>query len=207
MGLFELFGRSTKDDLCDAENDSSTIIQVGDIDFEPVQLQDSRLVTNIFYDINDDKKEVVFRQSFLMHNDYKRVDIDIGELDASFVYAPGDNKNDIKFDDDKMTICIGVWDKSYKIVNRFEETAELPEYVTLYRLHNSKAVYKTIITDKNLHRTYIEYHFRRGFDKDLYSQMQLIIPERLAGSESANEAERILDQLVSTYSEEIISDE
>lgn len=48
--------------------------QVGLIEFKNIELPNSRMVTNDFYDVNN-KRDVIIRQSFMIHNDYKQFDL------------------------------------------------------------------------------------------------------------------------------------
>lgn len=191
----DIDGRDNEKEVTNVADTATSVLQ--NASFVPTTFNNSYEVRNTIYDYDYDDNEYEIEQVFLMHNDYKEIDSGAAEIDCAFVFSTSEEAD---YDTNKPCICIG---DSYEteVIDKYNKTGKIEDGTVLIKLENSIAEYRTERINRS--KFIVAYHFYRGVRKDCYSQIYVEMPVFLKNSVQGNEAIKVVEQIVSTYKEEI----
>lgn len=125
-----------------------------------------------------------------------------GEIDCLYVYSPQDVEQGYVEDfTGKPQIYFGFDQFSENIVDYYLKNGTVKQGEKLTKIEGSFVKFKT---EKQRNNEYvIAYHYYRRFDNSVLYQIVLSIPSKYKGTDLGNEMEKILDCVVSTYSDTV----
>ncbi len=210
MGLFDKLKELTKSvapdivtdtiyDVLGGNNESSTATvetpktEISEAVFQPISSAGTPRSCHIFA-CDENGCDAEFDILFELSSDYAEFDSGAGEIDCSFVYAPGCEHGE--YDPAKPCICIGFDNRTHKIISSYLKNGTVPGNATITRLSGCIADYKSEFTSNDSY--VVSYCFRKLYENDLYCHIYAEIPSSIKGTSNAVNAENALCQIIST---------
>lgn len=198
----ELFNIPNSSEIKEPSNSAftSSSQEIGSVTLSVPSDADAKDHISEFYDSDDAGTEYKITQSFKLPNGFYEFSSGAGELDCSYVYDPQFDQSTPYSDwnPGDAAVMIGFENNHYKIVEAFENS----------KPYNGK-IYKVLGSDKISYKTeleisgekYVAYHFRRGFDTNLYYQFCVQYGKHHCGTDVEKKTLEALDLMAATYTE------
>lgn len=161
-----------------------------------------------YYDQDENKKSVKVKCNFMMPSEFVPYDTSVGEIDSCYVYSPSEVANGYAEDfTGKPYIYFGFDQTSYDVVSYYLKNGAVKAGNELTKIEGSFVKFKSERVQSGECLT-VYYYYRRFSDSssDLMYHIVLSVPQKLKGSELHKEMEKVLDNVVRTYSDSVIYD-
>lgn len=187
----------------------NTANQNGTVTFSPNTITivppanaNTREVSNVIYDTDANGTDYEITQYFQMVSSFHVFNAGAAEIDTAYAYTPDISDIDAYCEWEPNTPAVSICfdERAYKIVEQYEKNGTIPPECTLSKVNHQSISYKTTYKLQNC--IYICYHFRRGFDTNLYYQFEGFFPESDKGTNIELQVLTALNEMACTYREE-----
>lgn len=179
---------------------SSSSQNIGSVTFSAPSAADAKEHSSTIYDCDESGKEYEITQSFKLPCGFYEFSSGAGEVDCSYVYDPSFDESTpySEWNPGDAAVMIGFENKHYEIVKAYENSK--PYNGKIYKVSGSdKISYKTEFEFSG--EKYVAYHFRRGFDTNLYYQFCVQYGKQHCGTDVEKKALEALALMAATYTE------